>query len=64
MPSNSLNILNQLFQSQGIMMGHHISDTARVSILKELANRMQKQVMDVTSPWYVKILGLRIKNNH
>lgn len=35
------------------MTEYHISDTARGTILRELANRMQKQVSDVTSPWYV-----------
>lgn len=35
------------------MMTYHISDTARQRILKELTTRMQKQVADVTSPWYV-----------
>ncbi len=34
-------------------MTHHIGDTARQKILKELSTRMQKQVADVTTPWYV-----------
>ena len=36
------------------MMTHHIGDTARQRILKELTIRVQKQVADVTSPWYVQ----------
>jgi len=34
------------------MMTHHVGSTARRMILKELVIRMQKQVIDITSPWY------------
>lgn len=40
------------------MMTHHIGDSARQKILKELSMRLQKQVADVTSPWYVLIFAL------
>lgn len=40
-----------LIKSQGIMMTHHIGDSARQKIFKELSIRLQKQVADVTSPW-------------
>lgn len=39
------------------MTEYHVGDTARGAILRELANRMQKQVTDVTSPWYVERIG-------
>lgn len=38
-------------QSQGIMTGHHISEHARQKILKEIAIRAQKQVLDMTYNW-------------
>ena len=34
------------------MMSHHIGASARQAILKELVIRVQKHVVDVTSPWY------------
>ena len=34
------------------MMSHHVGATARQAVLKELVIRMQKQVIDITSPWY------------
>lgn len=40
------------------MMTHHISDGARQKIFKELSIRLQKQVADVTSPWYVLVFAL------
>ena len=43
---------NVMYQSQGLMMTHHVGATARQAILKELVIRMQEQVIDVTSPWY------------
>ena len=33
-------------------MDHHISDKVRAVIFKEMANRLQKQVADVITPWY------------
>lgn len=39
-------------QSQGICTNYHITDSLRQNILKELAIRVQKQVMDIVSPWY------------
>ena len=36
-----------------MMMRHHIGDTARQGLLKELTVRLQKQVYDVVTPWYV-----------
>jgi len=38
-------------ESQGIMTGHHISEHARQKILKEIAIRAQKQVLDMTFNW-------------
>ncbi|KKY24882.1 hypothetical protein UCDDS831_g02222 [Diplodia seriata] len=35
-------------ESQGIMTGHHITEHARQKILKEIAIRAQKQVLDMT----------------
>lgn len=40
------------------MMTHHIGDSARQKIFKELSIRLQKQVADVTSPWYVVMFAL------
>ena len=34
-------------------MKHHISGAVRQKILREVAIRMQKQIVDVMSPWYV-----------
>ena len=34
------------------MLEHYIGDTARGKVLKELTNRLQKQVADIMSPWY------------
>lgn len=39
-------------QSQGICTNYHITDSLRQKILKELAVRVQKQVLDIVSPWY------------
>lgn len=39
-------------QSQGICTNYHITDSHRQKILKELAVRIQKQVLDTVSPWY------------
>ncbi len=33
------------------MTGHHISELARQRILKEIAIRSQKQVLDMTYNW-------------
>lgn len=44
-------LLTIMRQSHGILMTHHIGNTARNTILKELAARMHKQVFDVSSPW-------------
>ncbi|KZF20265.1 hypothetical protein L228DRAFT_240804 [Xylona heveae TC161] len=41
----------QTFISHGIMTGHHISEYARQRILKEIAIRAQKQVLDMTYNW-------------
>ncbi|KAF2179799.1 hypothetical protein K469DRAFT_296222 [Zopfia rhizophila CBS 207.26] len=38
-------------ETQGIMTGHHISEHARQKILKEIAIRAQKQVLDMTYNW-------------
>ncbi|KAF2841144.1 hypothetical protein M501DRAFT_1013957 [Patellaria atrata CBS 101060] len=38
-------------ESQGIMTGYHISEHARQKILKEIAIRAQKQVLDMTYNW-------------
>ncbi|KAL1645680.1 hypothetical protein SLS58_003564 [Diplodia intermedia] len=38
-------------ESQGIMTGHHITEHARQKILKEIAIRAQKQVLDMTYNW-------------
>ncbi|KAF2140291.1 uncharacterized protein K452DRAFT_359929 [Aplosporella prunicola CBS 121167] len=38
-------------ESQGIMTGHHITEHARQRILKEIAIRAQKQVLDMTYNW-------------
>jgi hypothetical protein len=37
------------------MIGHHISEHARQKILKEIAIRAQKQVLDMTYNWYGSI---------
>ena len=49
--SHTLDSLITLRQNYGMLMTDYIGDTARVSILKELVVRLQKQVFDVTSPW-------------
>ena len=33
------------------MLKHHIGETARHGLLKTLASRVQKEVLDVISPW-------------
>ncbi|EDU44128.1 conserved hypothetical protein [Pyrenophora tritici-repentis Pt-1C-BFP] len=38
--------------THGIMIGHHISELARMKILKEVAVRAQKHVTDMTYNWY------------
>ncbi|KAL8998387.1 MAG: hypothetical protein Q9169_002515 [Polycauliona sp. 2 TL-2023] len=38
-------------EEYGIMMSHHIGATARNSILREIASRLQKQVYDVIFSW-------------
>ncbi|KAI9829689.1 MAG: hypothetical protein M1819_006060 [Sarea resinae] len=38
-------------ESHGMMTGHHISEYARQKILKEIAFRAQKQVLDMTYNW-------------
>ncbi|USP72813.1 hypothetical protein yc1106_00087 [Curvularia clavata] len=44
-----------LKQTHGIMIGHHISEHARQKILKEIAIRAQKQVLDMTYNWKQQI---------
>lgn len=38
-------------ETHGIMIGHHISELARQRILKEIAIRAQKMVLDMTYNW-------------
>ncbi|KAF1996961.1 hypothetical protein P154DRAFT_471660 [Amniculicola lignicola CBS 123094] len=38
-------------ETHGIMIGHHISEHARQKILKEIAIRAQKHVLDMTYNW-------------
>ncbi|KAH8732053.1 hypothetical protein GQ44DRAFT_746005 [Phaeosphaeriaceae sp. PMI808] len=38
-------------ETHGIMVGHHISEHARQKILKEIAIRAQKHVLDMTYNW-------------
>ena len=45
-----------ILQIHGIMLRYHISTTARQKILHELATRLQKQVFEVLSPWYVPMI--------
>ncbi|KAI9822419.1 MAG: hypothetical protein M1827_000138 [Pycnora praestabilis] len=40
-----------LHQTHGIMTGHHITEYARQKILKEIAIRAHKQVLDMTYNW-------------
>jgi hypothetical protein len=40
------------------MIGHHISEHARQKILKEIAIRAQKHVLDMTYNWYDFRFGL------
>jgi hypothetical protein len=47
-----------LEQTHGIMIGHHISEHARQKILKEIAIRAQKHVLDMTYNWYDSSFGL------
>ncbi|KAL6154709.1 hypothetical protein ACJBU6_06336 [Exserohilum turcicum] len=42
-------------ETHGIMIGHHISEHARQKILKEIAIRAQKQVLDMTYNWKQQI---------
>lgn len=39
-------------ESHGLLNGHHISDPARVKLLREVAARAQKVVFDVIYAWY------------
>ncbi|KAJ4293628.1 hypothetical protein N0V90_008912 [Kalmusia sp. IMI 367209] len=41
----------QNFFTHGIMIGHHITEHARQKILKEIAIRAQKHVLDMTYNW-------------
>ncbi|KAI4949522.1 hypothetical protein J4E91_005261 [Alternaria rosae] len=43
-----------LTQTHGIMIGHHISEHARIKILKEVAIRAQKYVVNMTYNWKQK----------
>ena len=43
--------VNQRPQVRGIMMSHHIGDTARKSILQQLVLRLQQRVFDVILQW-------------
>ena len=45
------NELTDWKQTHGIMIGHHISEHARQKILKEIAIRAQKLVLDMTYNW-------------
>jgi len=38
------------------MIGHHISEHARIKILKEVAIRAQKYVVNMTYNWYAAML--------
>lgn len=38
------------------MIGHHISEHARIKILKEVAIRAQKYVVNMTYNWYCTML--------
>ena len=40
-------------ESHGLLNGHHISDHARLKILREVAARSQKVVFDVIYAWYM-----------
>ena len=52
------------------MMKHHIGETARQGVLKELTVRVQKQVFDVITPWQVSkpkslcLLANLFRRNH
>ncbi|KAL5116621.1 hypothetical protein ACEQ8H_005499 [Pleosporales sp. CAS-2024a] len=48
---------SQNFFTHGIMVGHHISEHARQKILKEIAIRAQKHVLDMTYNWYELSFG-------
>ncbi|EUC46967.1 hypothetical protein COCMIDRAFT_25027 [Bipolaris oryzae ATCC 44560] len=57
---------SQNFFTHGIMIGHHISEHARQKILKEIAIRAQKQVLDMTYNWYdflAKLSSKHVTNN-
>jgi hypothetical protein len=41
-------------ETHGIMIGHHISEHARIKILKEVAIRAQKYVVNMTYNWKAK----------
>jgi hypothetical protein len=43
--------LTRAIQTHGIMIGYHISEHARQKILKEIAIRAQKHVLDMTYNW-------------
>ena len=42
-------------ESHGLLNGHHISDQARLKILREVAARSQKVVFDVIYAWYLPV---------
>ncbi|KAF7442773.1 hypothetical protein A1F94_012839 [Pyrenophora tritici-repentis] len=46
---------SQNFFTHGIMIGHHISELARMKILKEVAVRAQKHVTDMTYNWRAQV---------
>ncbi|KAF1928185.1 uncharacterized protein M421DRAFT_62973 [Didymella exigua CBS 183.55] len=46
--------------THGIMIEHHISEHARQKILKEIAVRAQKHVLDLTYNWYELCFGFRL----
>jgi hypothetical protein len=50
---NFLMNLIVLPESHGLLNGHHISDQARLKILREVAARSQKVVFDVIYSWYI-----------
>ncbi|KAI9874034.1 MAG: hypothetical protein M1830_010266 [Pleopsidium flavum] len=59
-------LLNSIIcpESHGIMLGYHISEIARQKILRELAVRASKQVVDLTSHWRQPVPVLPETRNH
>jgi hypothetical protein len=47
-------------ESHGLLNGHHISDHARLKILREVAAKSQKVVFDVIYSWYLPNQNLRL----